>query len=115
MERSTHYYNYPGQVSEITEKIIETLEEDNFFTKENISPDITFKKFADSILQKWINGNAMDIFIDDEFSDTLKMAMIESDISSLKERGFVDYIEDESGNPLYFLTERGKNAVYESD
>jgi len=115
LQKSIHYDNYPKQVSEVTEKIIETLEEDNFFRKENISPDITFKNFADNILQKWISGNVMDIFADDEFFDVLKMCMVESDVTSLKDRGFIDFIEDESGNPLYFLTEMGKQAVKESN
>lgn len=111
MKKSIHYYDYPKQVSEIAEKIVETLTEDNFFHLENISPEITFKKFAERILQKWINGDVLDIFNDDEFFETLKISMVESDIDSLVDRGFMDFIEDESGTPLYFLTEKGKKAI----
>ena len=111
MEKSIYYTDYPKSVSNIADKIIESLVEDEFFEKEGACPDVTFKKFAEAILPKWINGNIMDIFSDDEFSSILNESIVESRVISLKERGFLDYIEDSDGKIHYFLTERGKEAV----
>ena len=111
MQKSIHYHDYPKAVSELADKIIESLEEDNFFVKEGASPDVTFKIFADSILPKWINGNMLDIFSDEEFSNILNESIVESRVISLCERGFLDYVEDEEGKIHYFLTEQAKEAI----
>jgi hypothetical protein len=111
LEKSIHYPDYPKSVSNIADKIIESLIEDEFFEKEGACLDITFKKFAEAILPKWINGNIMDIFSDEEFSSILNKSIVESRVISLKERGFLDYIEDSDGKIHYFLTEQGREAV----
>jgi hypothetical protein len=111
LEKSIYYHDYPKSVSELADKIIESLEDDQFFEKEGASPDLTFKKFADAILPKWINGNMLDIFSDDEFASILNESIVESRVISLKERGFLDYIEDNEGKVHYFLTEQGREAI----
>jgi predicted transcriptional regulator len=111
LEKSIYYQDYPKSISNVADKIIESLIEDEFFEKEGALVDVTFKKFADAILPKWINGNIMDIFSDDEFSSILNESIVESRVISLKERGFLDYIEDNEGKVHYFLTNQGKEAM----
>lgn len=108
MKRSKYYENYPPAVSEVSEKLLEILTEERFFEEENADYDITFKRFADFSLSKWAKGNPMDDFSIDEFSNMLKYSIVESNLSKMNEKGFLDSIENEKGEMVYFLTEKGK-------
>lgn len=111
MKRSEHYDDYPKPVSELTEKLLDGLEEEDFFKTENANYDITFRRFADSALKKWIKGDDMEDFTEEEFSQILRFSMVESDLLRMQERGILDSIEDDNGEQMYFLTEKGKNEV----
>lgn len=111
MKRSEHYENYPPSVSEITEKLLESLTEEKFFEEEQADYDITFKRFADSALSKWVKGNDIEDFSEEEFSSILRYSIVESDLVRLNKKGLLDSMEDENGETVYFLTEKGKNEM----
>lgn len=111
MKRSEHYQNYPKPVSEITEKLLDSLIEEKFFEEEQADYNITFRRFADSALSKWINGNDMEDFSEEEFSSILRYSIIESDLTRLNDKGILDSMEDENGETVYFLTEKGKKEM----
>lgn len=111
MKKSIHYGTYPESVSEITGKILEGLNEAEFFTTEEADYDITFKRFADFFLGKWVKGDALEEISEQEFNDLLHSSVIESDLERLKSKNLLDCIEDENGKMLYFVTEEGKKAV----
>lgn len=111
MKRSEHYENYPPSVSEITEKLLESLTEEKFFEEEQADYDITFKRFADSALSKWVKGDDMEDFSEEEFSSILRYSIVESDLVRLNKKGLLDSMEDENGETVYFLTEKGKSEM----
>lgn len=111
MRRSKHYNDYPASVSELTEKLLSVLEDEKFFLAEGADYDITFKRFADSCLNRWISGEDLENIPEDEFSNILNLSIIQSDLNGLAERGVLDVIEDENGEDKYFLTEKGKKEV----
>lgn len=111
MKRSEHYQNYPKPVSEITEKLLDSLIEEKFFEEEQADYNITFRRFADLALSKWINGNDMEDFSEEEFSSILRYSIIESDLTRLNDKGILDSMENENGETVYFLTEKGKKEM----
>jgi hypothetical protein len=111
LKRSEHYENYPPSVSEITEKLLESLTEEKFFEEEQADYDITFKRFADSALSKWVKGDDMEDFSEEEFSSILRYSIVESDLVRLNKKGLLDSMEDENGETVYFLTEKGKSEM----
>jgi predicted transcriptional regulator len=111
LEKSEHYDDYPRPVSELTQKLLEGLEEEDFFETEKADYNITFRRFADSALRKWIKGEEMEDFTEDEFSQILRFSMVETDLNRMEEKGLLDSIEDENGESMYFLTDKGKIEV----
>ena len=111
MKRSEHYDDYPKPVAELTEKLLDGLEEEKFFESEQADYNITFRRFADLALKKWINGDDIEDFTEDEFSQILRFSMVETDLLRLSERGLLDSIENEEGEEMYFLTEKGKKDL----
>lgn len=111
MERSLHYDDYPASVSELAEKLLEGLEEEGFFEREGADYNITFKRFADSIFKNWVKGEDLENISEEEFSQILNLSIIQSDLQGLTERGVLDTIENEEGEPMYFLTEKGKSEM----
>jgi hypothetical protein len=111
LKRSEHYNDYPKPVSELTEKLLDGLEEENFFETEHADYNITFRRFADSALKKWIKGDDMDDFTEEEFSQILRFSMVETDLVRMSERGLLDSIEDSNGEAMYFLTDKGKKEI----
>ena len=51
-------------------------------------------------------------FTEDEFSSILRYSIVESDLIRLNEKGVLDSMENENGETVYFLTEKGKNEMY---
>lgn len=111
MEKSLYYDDYPVSVSELTEKLLEGLEEEGFFEKEGADYNITFKRFADSVFKNWIKGEELENISEEEFTGILNLSIIQSDLQGLTDRGVLDTIENEEGEPMYFLTEKGKTEM----
>jgi len=91
---------------------MEGLTEEKFFDEEQADYDITFKRFADFALSKWVSGKDLEDFTEDEFSSILKYSIVESDLIRLNKKGILDSMENENGETVYFLTEKGKNEMY---
>ena len=113
MPKSTFYDDYPESVSLFTEKLLEGLDEEKFFEIEGADYNITFKRFADLSLKKWVIGNEMEDFSEEEFSDALKFSIIESQLDAMTRKGLLGSIEDENGEARYFLTKKGKIEIGE--
>jgi predicted transcriptional regulator len=111
LEKSVYYDVYPDSVSKLTEKLLEGLEEEGFFEREGADYNITFKRFADSVFKNWLSGEDLDSISEEEFSKILNLSIIQSDLEGLKNRGVLETIENEEGEPMYFLTEKGKGEM----
>lgn len=111
MKKSVYYDVYPNSVSELTEKLLEGLEEEGFFEKEGADYDITFKRFADSVFKNWLSGEELENISEKEFSQILSLSIIQSDLEGLRSRGVLETIENDEGESMYFLTEKGKGEM----
>lgn len=111
MERSVHYNFYPERVSDITEKILDELKNEKFFEQEDADYDITFKRFAEFFMTKWIRGEDLREISEEEFSSIIHSSIVESDLERLKAKNLLDCIEDENGEMLYFITKEGRETL----
>ena len=110
-ERSKFYQDYPEQVSEFTEKVLEGLEDASFFINEGADYDITFRRMAILNLKNWISGETLSDFSDEEFTNVLNLSIRETNLESLRQKGLADCMEDENGEIKYFLTTSGKKEL----
>ena len=95
---------YPEQVSEMVSKVVPHFQE--FLTNENVPQDI-LEQF---LTEKFINGEPLQMS-DEEVEELMKLSLVENIIGSLKERGFIDSIEDENGEEWYWATKEGLQAA----
>lgn len=111
LERSKHFNDYPLAVSELSERIVNSLKEDEIFKAEQIVEDVAFLNFSEFFLEKWVNGDSSGEITADEFVFIMKKTIIGSNLISLKNKELIDSIENENGEMVYFLTPAGKSFL----
>jgi hypothetical protein len=107
---------YQPIVIEKAEELIEGLKEDHFFEDYEIKNlDFIRTHILDHLTEKFISGGIDDdfeeMFTEDEFEQLLKEMIAGSILYELKEKGFVNSVEDENDEEMFFLTEKGKIAM----
>lgn len=112
--------SYLPKIQEITEEIIASLVEDNYFTEFEISSeDYARKRISDELTRKFLE-NGLDnedegYFTEDEFDTILKEIIAEDVLRSLQKNGLIDSYEDDETEEMFFLTDLGKNQVDEME
>lgn len=112
--------SYIPKILTITEEIIKTLEDDNFFIDFEIS-DTTYAKnrIADELTKKFLidgfDGEEEGFFSEDEFDVILREIAAENFLRVLQKKGLVDSYEDENTEETFFLTEKGKEELNNPD
>jgi hypothetical protein len=112
--------SYLPKIQEITEEIIASLVEDNYFTEFEISSeDYARKRISDELTRKFLE-NGLDnedegYFSEDEFDTILKEIIAEDVLRSLQKNGLIDSYEDDETEEMFFLTDLGKNQVDEME
>lgn len=112
--------SYLPKIQEITEEIIATLVEDNYFTEFEISSeDYARKRISDELTRKFLE-NGLDnedegYFTEDEFDTILKEIIAEDVLRSLQKNGLIDSYEDDETEEMFFLTDLGKTQVDEME
>jgi hypothetical protein len=105
--------DYPEAVYELLENIKDSLEEDGFFDEIGVGNEICRRALdyvaGPMLMKQWIVDGQVTID-EDMIFDIMKLTLVEATILSLKDRGFVDSVFDES-NELFFLTKKGKEAI----
>jgi len=110
---------YLPKIETITEEIIQTLIEDEFFKDFEIE-DYSYarKRIAEELTNKFlINGldEENGIFSEDEFDKILKEIAAEDVLRSLQKRGLINSYEDENTEEIFFLTEKGREEMKNID
>jgi|GEM_PF-3832719 hypothetical protein len=110
---------YLPKIETITEEIIQTLIEDEFFKDFEIE-DYSYarKRIAEELTNKFlINGldEENGIFSEDEFDKILKEIAAEDVLRSLQKRGLINSYEDENTEEIFFLTEKGREEMKNVD
>jgi len=112
--------SYLPKIQEITEEIITTLIEDDYFTEFEISSqDYARKRISDELTRKFLE-NGLDneeegYFTEDEFDTILKEIIAEDVLRTLQKNGLIDSYEDDETEEMFFLTDLGKTQVDKMD
>jgi len=105
---------YPKTIEETSEKIYECFEEDLVkiipHHTSNWCKTISLETINKFLLPKFINGEEL-LLIEKEIIELYGMCTANLTISSLKEKGLVDTIENQNGEEIIFLTKEGKKIA----
>lgn len=106
---------YLPKIEKITEEIIQSLIEDEFFKDFEIN-DYSYarKRIAEELTTKFlINGldEENEIFTEDEFDKILKEIAAEDVLRTLQKSGLINSYEDENTEEIFFLTEKGREEM----
>lgn len=100
--------NYPDAVREF---VIETMVGANRLQLlEDVDPAIFEEILCESALRKFLSGNEM-MWSEEEVYDALNTAEVRSQLNVLFDQGLLDSIEDENGQEIVWLTDKGKQIV----
>jgi hypothetical protein len=107
---------YLPKIQEITEGIIATLVDDNYFIDFEISSqDYARKRISDELTIKFLeNGlnNEEDGYLsEDEFDIILKEIVAEDLLRTLQKKGLLNSYEDDNTEEVFFLTTLGKEEI----
>jgi len=107
---------YLPKIQEITEGIIATLVDDNYFIDFDISSqDYARKRISDELTIKFLeNGlnNEEDGYLsEDEFDIILKEIVAEDLLRTLQKKGLLSSYEDDNTEEVFFLTTLGKEEI----
>lgn len=100
--------DYPDAVQELVNTTMEVAYAYNLI--DDLDPAVLEELLCESALQKFIVGGEMR-WDEQEFLETVGIATAHSHINRLKELGFVDSIEDETGEEIIWVTDKGKELV----
>ena len=110
-------------IIELSKRIIEILDNDvNFFKEENVT-DISHTEYllCEKLTEKFIKGelsnedDIMGLFTKDEFETILNQIKTKSLIDNLVNFGYINYYEDENGEERFFLTNEGKEYAKQNN
>ena len=65
---------------------------------------------CESLLEKFLLGEEL-LWNDEEINQVLKLSIVHSSLKKLKEKGLVDFIQNEEGEEIIFLTENGRETA----
>ena len=112
--------SYLPKIQEITEEIITSLVEDDYFVDFEISSqDYARKRISDELTKKFLE-NGLDneeegYFNEEEFDIILKEIIAEDVLRTLQRGGYINSYEDDDTEEMFFLTDLGKKQVSEMD
>jgi hypothetical protein len=112
--------SYLPKIQEITEEIIASLVEDDYFVDFEISSqDYARKRISDELTKKFLE-NGLDneeegYFNEEEFDIILKEIIAEDVLRTLQKGGYINSYEDDDTEEMFFLTDLGKKQVSEMD
>ena len=102
---------YPEPVVFIAEQIYEVFEEslvEECQKDAEYCEPIAMEKISEFMLPKFLKGEEL-MITEKEVDILLRICLAEISMTALKEKGLIDFMEDENGEEVIFLTEKGKN------
>lgn len=99
--------NYPNPVLQKTNQMINSLSElleesDALVGKEELE-----ESFSKRLLKRFLTGTDLELS-DAEIEESVEEASMTTAYNGLVRKGMMDCIEDENGEAVYFLTDKGK-------
>jgi hypothetical protein len=100
--------NWPEPVAELTSLAVSAFKAEGLFEEEpELLEEWFYEALAEIAFPKFIAGTDM-IWSDDEIDNAITRGLAYSITIKLKEEGLMDWIENENGEQIIFLTEKGK-------
>jgi predicted transcriptional regulator len=107
---------YQPFIVKLSEELIEILDKQvNFFQEENItSTDYAKMAICELLTEKFLRGEISSDeeeglrFTEDEFKTLLSQIVTNNALSGLVEKGLINFLENEDGEEMFFLTSKGK-------
>ncbi len=109
--------NYPEVVQEFCNKVLLVLDHIKFYQRTfepNLSADeeqICFDILCKDRLQNFLKGEELEFKSDTESTEIINLSVATIILYRLKDKGYIDCVEDEKGNEIFFLTAKGKDIV----
>lgn len=102
--------NWPEPVVKLTNLAITAFKEEGLFEAEpELKEEWFFEALAEIAFSKFVNGDNT-IWSNEELDNAIARGMAYSVTNKLKEEGLMDWIENEKGEQIVFLTEKGKKV-----
>lgn len=111
---------YPKPVEEYAISIMEVLDDeewsffedpDNDFQDINKAKEITYNLILEYFLPLFIKGEELVFQSAQDIENILERTILTYTLDNLIKKGLVNHIDNEDGEELIFLTEKGKNYV----
>lgn len=103
---------YPQAVEQALDTIIESLEDTGFFEQEQVEHRFVREEFGKVLFEQWLGEGEFAITME-QAENLLNRAMVSQSIENLAKRGLIGMIENENGEEVVYLTEKGKNVQFE--
>lgn len=108
--------SYPTSVEEAIKKYTLILEEEGFFNDdlefppnmEETAKTHLWNILGEVLMEKFLNGSEDYIASPEEISRVIANTVVQTNLDSLMKENLIDGIENENGEMVYFLTEKGK-------
>ncbi len=100
--------DYPDAVQELVNTTMEVAY--YYDLMDEVDPAVLEELLCESALQKFFGGGEMK-WDEEEFTETIGIATAHTHINHLKKLGFVDSIEDDKGDEIIWVTDKGKELV----
>jgi hypothetical protein len=99
---------YPEQVLQRGNEVLEGLREAGYLEQDaEINNSLLLENLCKFFLDKFMAGDDL-IITEDECDEIYIKTGINTSLDSLIEKGLFDSIEDENGEEIFFMTEKGK-------
>lgn len=103
--------NWPKKVAVFTENLVDAAIEEGLLEEfPEIKREWLYEALCAPVFERFCNGH--ELFPDEEeFTKAIAVATASSSMEYMKQLGLVDWIEDENGEEIIFLTEAGKKEA----
>lgn len=109
---------YTPQIEDYVKEVVDILSISdelcgNFFEVETpedpiLGKELLYEIIADKATDNFILGESF-ILTEEQFYEAFRDVKIRVALQTLKQKNLIDSIEDENGEEIFFLTEKGKN------
>jgi len=96
---------WPDAVNDAANNMVEAIQD--LLDPEETSEHLLREQLSKHLLEKFIAGETL-LLTEEEFERAYAIASVHTTLQRLTEGGFVQSVEDEDGEPVYWLTEQGK-------
>jgi hypothetical protein len=99
---------YPQSVNEFVAQVVQSLDESGFLTENDVDKESATKAFGEVVFKRWKRGDDL-VMSEEDAIKGMQLSIFESSMKRLVSKKMVDSIEDENGEEIFFLTEKGKD------